>query len=193
MSGLQMLTGAGEWVFRPVTNRNALQISEFVDQNPKGFGFLQRDRDFDAFRDDSQHWERRPSLWIEPIGDWGAGFGRTGGNSVRHRKRPEHHRLLAPEDAHGQGPAGGFRLSPVLVLVAAVQPAARRGPELARRTRRRGQAEALPGRFSRRWSRRSRPQLGDLKANLTTSPGKIANSARLSPAGAQVLPGPVRP
>jgi glucans biosynthesis protein len=73
VSGLQMLTGAGEWVYRPVSNRNALQISEFVDQNPRGFGFLQRQRDFNQFFDETQHWERRPSLWIEPIGDWGPG------------------------------------------------------------------------------------------------------------------------
>jgi glucans biosynthesis protein len=73
VSGLQLLTGAGEWVYRPVSNRNALQISEFVDQNPKGFGFLQRPRDFNQFFDETQHWERRPSLWIEPIGDWGPG------------------------------------------------------------------------------------------------------------------------
>jgi len=44
-----------------------------VDTNPKGFGFLQRNREFDDFYDLTQHWERRPSLWIEPIGDWGPG------------------------------------------------------------------------------------------------------------------------
>jgi periplasmic glucans biosynthesis protein len=73
LTGLQMLTGAGEWVWRPATNRNNLQISEFIDTNPKGFGFLQRNREFDDFYDLTQHWERRPSLWIEPIGDWGPG------------------------------------------------------------------------------------------------------------------------
>jgi len=73
VTGLQILTGAGEWVYRPVSNRAALQISEFVDQNPKGFGFVQRSREFDDFFDENQHWELRPSLWIEPIGDWGAG------------------------------------------------------------------------------------------------------------------------
>ena len=73
VGGLQMLTGAGEWLWRPVANRETLQISTFVDQNPHGFGFLQRDRDFTHYQDDDQHWERRPSLWIEPIGDWGAG------------------------------------------------------------------------------------------------------------------------
>ena len=73
IGGLQMLTGAGEWLWRPVSNRETLQISTFVDENPRGFGFLQRDRAFDDYQDDDQHWELRPSLWIEPIGDWGAG------------------------------------------------------------------------------------------------------------------------
>jgi periplasmic glucans biosynthesis protein len=73
VSGLQMLTGAGEWIWRPVANRDTLQISAFVDQNPRGFGLLQRDRSFSTFQDDDQHWELRPSLWIEPIGDWGDG------------------------------------------------------------------------------------------------------------------------
>ncbi len=73
ISGLQILTGGGEWLWRPATNRANLQISEFVDHNPRGFGFLQRGRTFEQFHDDIQHWELRPSLWIEPIGDWGAG------------------------------------------------------------------------------------------------------------------------
>lgn len=73
-NGLQMFTGAGEWLWRPVANRETLQVSGFADKNPRGFGFLQRDRDFDHFQDDDQHWERRPSLWIEPIEDWGEGM-----------------------------------------------------------------------------------------------------------------------
>lgn len=73
IGGLQMLTGKGEWLWRPVANRETLQISTFVDENPRGFGFLQRDRNFDHYQDDDQHFETRPSLWIEPIGDWSAG------------------------------------------------------------------------------------------------------------------------
>ena len=73
VGGLQILTGAGEWLWRPVANRDTLQISAFGDLNPRGFGFLQRSRSFDAFDDDDSHWEKRPSLWIEPIGDWGEG------------------------------------------------------------------------------------------------------------------------
>ena len=73
VNGLQMLTGKSEWIWRPVANRETLQISAFLDQNPHGFGLLQRSRSFATFQDDDQHWESRPSLWIEPIGDWGEG------------------------------------------------------------------------------------------------------------------------
>jgi glucans biosynthesis protein len=73
ISGLQMLTGKGEWIWRPVTNRKSLQISAFVDHSPRGFGLLQRRRAFSDFEDDDTPWQRRPSLWIEPIGDWGPG------------------------------------------------------------------------------------------------------------------------
>jgi glucans biosynthesis protein len=73
IDGLQMATGHGEWLWRAVSNRDTLQISTFVDENPRGFGFIQRDRAFHDYQDDDQHWELRPSLWIEPIGDWGSG------------------------------------------------------------------------------------------------------------------------
>jgi glucans biosynthesis protein len=71
--GLQIYTGAGEWVWRPVTNRDNLQISTFVDDKPRGFGLLIRDRAFEDYDDEDQHWEKRPSLWIEPLGEWGQG------------------------------------------------------------------------------------------------------------------------
>ncbi|MGA8170951.1 MAG: glucan biosynthesis protein [Methylocystis sp.] len=72
-SGLQILTGAKEWLWRPLSNRNNLQLSSFMDANPRGFGFLVRDRDIGAYQDDLAHWEQRPSLWIEPLGEWGEG------------------------------------------------------------------------------------------------------------------------
>jgi glucans biosynthesis protein len=72
-NGLQILNGAGEWIWRPLNNPDRLQISSFMDNNPKGFGLLQRERDENAYLDDEQLFERRPSLWIEPIGDWGPG------------------------------------------------------------------------------------------------------------------------
>ena len=72
-TGLQILTGSGEWLWRPVSNRETLQISAFSDVNPRGFGLLQRSRSFEGFYDDETHWELKPSLWIEPIGDWKEG------------------------------------------------------------------------------------------------------------------------
>lgn len=74
VSGLQMRTGADEWVYRPANNPESLQISAFVDNNPRGFGLVQRDRDYALFQDDDQRFELRPSLWVEPLGDWGQGF-----------------------------------------------------------------------------------------------------------------------
>jgi glucans biosynthesis protein len=71
--GVQMLTGSGEWLWRPVSNRGWLQVSAFVDRDPQGFGLIQRDRAFAAFLDDDNEWQRRPSVWIEPIGKWGTG------------------------------------------------------------------------------------------------------------------------
>jgi periplasmic glucans biosynthesis protein len=72
-NGLQLHTGQDEWIWRPLTNPETLQISVFSDQNPKGFGLLQRSRDASSYQDDEKGFERRPSLWIEPIGDWAEG------------------------------------------------------------------------------------------------------------------------
>ncbi len=72
-SGLQMLNGSGEWLWRPLQNPETLQISAFVDSSPRGFGLLQRERSYEAFQDDDQRFERHPSVWIEPLGDWGQG------------------------------------------------------------------------------------------------------------------------
>ena len=71
--GLQMRTGAGEWIWRPLNNPSSLRINAFTDHNPRGFGLLQRDRNFDHYQDDAARYEIRPSLWVEPRGDWGAG------------------------------------------------------------------------------------------------------------------------
>ncbi len=71
--GVQMLTGADEWVWRPVANRDTLQISTFIDNKPKGFGLMVRDRDFENYDDEENRWDKRPSLWIEPLGEWAEG------------------------------------------------------------------------------------------------------------------------
>ncbi len=71
--GLSLLTGRGEQIWRPLCNPRDLQVSDFGDINPHGFGLMQRKRAFADYLDPEVLYNRRPSLWIEPIGDWGQG------------------------------------------------------------------------------------------------------------------------
>ncbi len=70
---LMIWNGAGERLWRPLANPTRLQSSFFVDENPRGFGLIQRDRDIEAYADFEARYENRPSLWITPQGDWGRG------------------------------------------------------------------------------------------------------------------------
>jgi glucans biosynthesis protein len=72
--GLQIWNGGGEHIWRPLINPERLQSSSFLDQNPKGFGLMIRDRNFENYQDLQVRYEKRPSLWIEPTSEWGAGF-----------------------------------------------------------------------------------------------------------------------
>ncbi len=71
--GLLMINGAGETLWRPLTNPRAVAVSAFGDTSPRGFGLMQRARQPGDYNDLVAHYERRPSLWVEPVGDWGPG------------------------------------------------------------------------------------------------------------------------
>ena len=71
--GLSVLTGEGEWLWRPYVNPKRLLVTSFATANPRGFGSMQRDRASSSYEDPDAQYERRPSLWIEPIGSWGKG------------------------------------------------------------------------------------------------------------------------
>ncbi len=71
--GLLILNGAGETIWRPLTNPRAVEVSVFADTSPRGFGLMQRARKPGDYNDLVAHYERRPSLWVEPMGDWGQG------------------------------------------------------------------------------------------------------------------------
>jgi periplasmic glucans biosynthesis protein len=70
--GLAIWMGSGERIWRPLNNPARLTLSSFQDEHPRGFGLLQRDRAFDHYLDGVAY-ERRPSAWVEPLGDWGEG------------------------------------------------------------------------------------------------------------------------
>ncbi len=72
-SGLSIHAGNGEWIWRPLNNPKHLSVSNFSVENPRGFGLLQRGRDFSHYEDLDDHYDKRPSAWIEPKGDWGKG------------------------------------------------------------------------------------------------------------------------
>ncbi len=71
--GLAIITGSGERLWRPLSNPKSLQVSAFVDQSPRGFGLIQRSRDAGSFGDLEAEYERRPSVWVEPLEPWGKG------------------------------------------------------------------------------------------------------------------------
>lgn len=71
--GLLMLNGAGEALWRPLNNPRSVEVSAFGDTSPRGFGLMQRTRRPGDYNDLEALYERRPSLWVEPAGDWGRG------------------------------------------------------------------------------------------------------------------------
>ncbi|TVS11064.1 MAG: glucans biosynthesis protein [Wenzhouxiangella sp.] len=73
--GLLVVSSRGEAQWRPLSNRARVRLSAFVDDAPpRGFGLLQRRREWAGFQDLEARYERRPGLWVEPLaGDWGSG------------------------------------------------------------------------------------------------------------------------
>lgn len=71
--GLSLWTGSGERIWRPLQNPPTLAESVFVDFNPRGFGLIQRDRNFGHYQDEGLRYERRPDVWVEPLDPWGPG------------------------------------------------------------------------------------------------------------------------
>jgi glucans biosynthesis protein len=71
--GLMVFNGASEWLWRPLSNPKATRVSSFSDENPRGFGLIQRDRKYESYQDLEAHYHLRPSAWVEPVGAWGRG------------------------------------------------------------------------------------------------------------------------
>jgi periplasmic glucans biosynthesis protein len=71
--GLAVWTGAGERIWRPLANPKSSRVTAYPDQSPKGFGLIQRERDVEILADLEARYDKRPSLWVEPLEDWGAG------------------------------------------------------------------------------------------------------------------------
>ena len=71
--GLLIAGDAGEWLWRPLQNPARITTTSFAVQQLRGFGLMQRDRAFASYEDVEARYERRPSAWVKPLGDWGPG------------------------------------------------------------------------------------------------------------------------
>ncbi|ACS85369.1 periplasmic glucan biosynthesis protein MdoG [Musicola paradisiaca Ech703] len=72
-NGLGIHAGNGEWIWRPLNNPKHLSVSTYTIDNPKGFGLLQRGRNFSGYEDLDDRYDLRPSGWVETKGEWGKG------------------------------------------------------------------------------------------------------------------------
>jgi glucans biosynthesis protein len=71
--GLLLETGQNRVMWRPLDTAKMMRVNAYQDVNPKGFGLMQRDRDFDHYQDLVARFELRPSVWVTPMGAWGPG------------------------------------------------------------------------------------------------------------------------
>ncbi|NUF27447.1 glucans biosynthesis protein [Gilliamella bombicola] len=72
-NGLSILANNNEWIWRPLNNPKRLSFSSYSLENPKAFGLIQRDNGFEDYQDLDDHYEKRPSVWTEILGDWHKG------------------------------------------------------------------------------------------------------------------------
>ncbi len=71
--GMLLHLASGEKLWRPLVNHDHLRTSVFQANSPKGFGLMQRERSFEQYQDLWNAYHRTPSLYIEPLNDWGPG------------------------------------------------------------------------------------------------------------------------
>lgn len=109
--GLLVHSATGEWIWRPLRNPPQTETSSFLDQNLRGFGLLQRDRNFDHYQDLDLAYELRPSYFVVPRGNWGSGQVEL----VELPTRDEAHDNIVvsfvPKDAPAAGASFGYRIT----------------------------------------------------------------------------------
>ncbi|HEY7963021.1 MAG TPA: glucan biosynthesis protein D [Steroidobacteraceae bacterium] len=71
--GLQLYTGTQEWIWRPLVNPRSVRVNSYLDDSPRGFGLMQRERQFAQYLDDWAFYDRRPCVWVEPKAPWHKG------------------------------------------------------------------------------------------------------------------------
>lgn len=72
-NALMVMRTDGDVLWRPLNNPPRLASTYLNEPNLKSFGLIQRDRDFDDYQDAGAQYQDRPSVLVEPQGDWGDG------------------------------------------------------------------------------------------------------------------------
>jgi len=63
--GLLIAEESNRWIWRPLSNPDAVSLSDFEGTAVRGFGLMQRDRDPNHYQDPRTTYEKRPSIWVE--------------------------------------------------------------------------------------------------------------------------------
>lgn len=71
--GLEIHGSNGERIWRPLNNPPRTMVNTFTSPDVRGFGLMQRERDFAQYQDDAVFYEKRASAWVEPTEEWGEG------------------------------------------------------------------------------------------------------------------------
>ncbi|MGC2223701.1 MAG: glucan biosynthesis protein G, partial [Methylocella sp.] len=116
--GLLIHSGTGEWIWRPLRNPVKPEVSAFLDHDLRGFGLLQRDRDFDHYQDLDLAYEVRPSYFVELRESWGEGRVELVELPTGHETNDNIVAFFVPKDA----PEPGKPFSYAYRLVASLDP-----------------------------------------------------------------------
>ena len=71
--GLLVESETGEMLWRPLVNDPIIRFSSFTTKSAKGFGLMQRDRNFAHYQDLDNPYHKTPSYWVEARGGWPEG------------------------------------------------------------------------------------------------------------------------
>ena len=73
-NALMVMRRDGDVLWRPLNNPPRLASTYLNEPQMRSFGLIQRDRTFADYQDAEAHYQDRPSVMIEPQGDWGEGM-----------------------------------------------------------------------------------------------------------------------
>lgn len=109
--GLLIHSSTGEWIWRPLRNPPHVEVSSFLDKDVRGFGLLQRDRNFDHYQDLDLAYELRPSYFVEPRGSWGDGRVELVELATQDEAHDNIVASFVPKDAPASGRSFGYRIA----------------------------------------------------------------------------------